>query len=184
MSSGGFKPLGPSKIPMDTSKAMAILGFPSSQGFENTEMAEVQSAFMKKVQKFEQITKSGNPRIFNNKRNELRRVNEAYQYLVRKRRRLTGRAMTDNWQLVGGKSNKAIDIIASLRGMTKAAHASDTDDFDAKKRADIELRRQMENDSEAAKALAAELVASAGKSATILNSFAYVVLSIICAQLG
>jgi hypothetical protein len=156
---------------MDTSKAMAILGFPSSQGFENTEMSEVQMAFMNKIQKFEHITKSGNPRIFNNKRNELRRVNEAYQYLVRKRRRLTGRAMTDNWQLVGGKSNKAMDIIASLRGMTKAAHVTDNEDFDAKKRADNELRRQMENDSEAAKALAAELVASAGTLAISLYSF-------------
>ena len=171
MSSGGFKPLAPSKIPMDTSKAMAILGFASSQGFENTEMIEVQMAFMKKLEKFEHITKSSNPRAFQNKRNELRRVNEAYQYLIRKRRRLTGRAMTDNWQLVGGKSNKAMDIVASLRGMTKAANVAD-EDFDAKKKADSELRQQMENDSEAAKALAAELVASAGTWTTMLYSYA------------
>ena len=59
MSSGGFKPLGPSKIPMDTSKAMAILGFSSSQGFENTEMGEIQHAFMQKLQRFETISKSG-----------------------------------------------------------------------------------------------------------------------------
>jgi hypothetical protein len=44
MSSTAYKPLGPSKIPMDTSKAMAILGFPSSQGFENTEMSEIKVA--------------------------------------------------------------------------------------------------------------------------------------------
>jgi hypothetical protein len=119
MASGGFKPLGPSKIVMDTSKAMAILGFNSSQGFENTEMAEVQSAFMKKLQRFEHMAKgSGNPRNITSKRDELRRVNEAYQYLIRKRRKLTGRAMTDNWQLVGSKSNKAMDIITSLKGFT------------------------------------------------------------------
>jgi hypothetical protein len=63
-------------------------------------MSEVQEAFMAKLQKYEHITKASNPRAFQNKRNELRRVNEAYQFLIRKRRKLTGRAMTDNWQLV------------------------------------------------------------------------------------
>jgi hypothetical protein len=50
---GGFKPLLPGKIPMDTSKAMSILGFSSSQGFENTEMEDIQKAFLHKIQKLE-----------------------------------------------------------------------------------------------------------------------------------
>lgn len=37
---------------------------------------------MKKLLKYENITKSSNPRAFQNKRNDLRRVNEAYQFLV------------------------------------------------------------------------------------------------------
>jgi len=53
---GGFKPLLPAKIPMDTSKAMAILGFPSSQGFENTEMEDIQQAFLDKIQRFELLS--------------------------------------------------------------------------------------------------------------------------------
>jgi len=53
---GGFKPLLPVKIPMDTSKAMSILGFPSSQGFENTEMEEIQKAFLNKIQRLENMT--------------------------------------------------------------------------------------------------------------------------------
>ena len=173
MASGGFKPLGPSKIPMDTSKAMAILGFNSSQGFENTDMADVQGAFMKKLQRFEHMTKaSGNPRNFTNKRDELRRVNEAYQYLIRKRRKLTGRAMTDNWQLVGSKSNKAMDIISSLKGLTGGSSSDNKTGpsiignpllgNQSKKKFDNDMKKQVESESAAAKALAAELVVSAG----------------------
>ena len=55
-SAGCFKPLLPIKIPMDTSKAMAILGFSSSQGFENTEMEEIQKAFLVKIQKYEAMS--------------------------------------------------------------------------------------------------------------------------------
>ena len=166
MACAGFKPLGPSKIPMDTSKAMSILGFPSSQGFENTEMSEVQEAFMHKLQRFEIChKKAGNPRHFNSKRDELRRVNEAYQYLIRKRRKLTGRAMTDNWQLVGGKSNKAMDIITSLKGLSgpTATMSNPLLGGMSKKKDDGgAAKRQQEFDSEAAKALAEELVISAG----------------------
>jgi hypothetical protein len=50
---GGFKPLLPAKIPMDTSKAMSILGFSSSQGFDNTETEDIQKAFLHKIQRIE-----------------------------------------------------------------------------------------------------------------------------------
>ena len=43
-----------------------------------------------------------------------------FQYLIRKRRKLTGRAMNENWQLMGDKSNKAMDIITSLRFNTNS----------------------------------------------------------------
>ena len=45
----GAHPMGPSGIVMDTSKAMAILGFSPSQTFESTTMEEVQKAFMFKM---------------------------------------------------------------------------------------------------------------------------------------
>jgi len=76
--------------------------------------------------------------------------------------------MTDNWQLLGGKSNKAMDIISSLKGVAAVTTVSDT--FDAKK-ADSEYKRQIESESEAAKALAAELVFSAGMDDSRLCSF-------------
>jgi hypothetical protein len=37
---------------------------------------------MRKVQKLENITKASNPRAFYNKRNEIRRINEAYQVWI------------------------------------------------------------------------------------------------------
>jgi hypothetical protein len=153
---------------MDTSKAMAILGFPSSQGFENTEMVEVQHAFLHKLQKYETISKSGNPRSFSSKRDELRRMNEAYQYLIRKRRKLTGRAMTDNWQLIGGKSNKAMDIITSLKGMACTSNPNPLTG-NVNKKEDVDIKRQIEFDSAAAKALADELVVSAGLELPIVE---------------
>jgi hypothetical protein len=46
------------------------------------------------------------------------------KYLIRKRRKLTGRAMNENWQLMGGKSNKAMDIISTLKFTSTSAVAS------------------------------------------------------------
>jgi hypothetical protein len=57
---------------------------------------------------------------------------------------------------MGTKSNKAMDIISSLKGLSTAAQVDDI--FDAKKKAENDMKRQTENDSEAAKALAEELV--------------------------
>ena len=45
----GVVGLGPSGIVMDTSKAMAILGFSPSQTFESTTMPEIHRAFMFKM---------------------------------------------------------------------------------------------------------------------------------------
>ena len=48
----GMHPLGPSGISMDTSKAMAILGFSPSQTFDSTSTDEINKAFMKKLHAF------------------------------------------------------------------------------------------------------------------------------------
>ena len=48
----GLHPLGPSGISMDTSKAMAILGFSPSQTFDSTSTDEINKAFMKKLHVF------------------------------------------------------------------------------------------------------------------------------------
>ena len=50
---GGFKPLPPSKIKMDTSQAMAMMGFASSQAFEHTSLEEIEAAFMSRVYQLE-----------------------------------------------------------------------------------------------------------------------------------
>jgi len=48
---------------------------------------------------------------------------------------------------MGTKSNKAMDIISSLKGLSTAAQVDDI--FDAKKKAENDMKRQTENDSEA-----------------------------------
>ena len=97
--------------------------------------------------------------------NQNERIQSDKKLQIRKRRKLTGRAMTDNWQLVGGKSNKAMDIISSLKCVTSTTTVEDA------KKADIEYKKQVETESEAAKALAAELVFSAGTNDSRFCSF-------------
>lgn len=70
--------MNPAKIQMDVSLAMAILGFSSSQGFENTSTDEIQIAFMKKMFGQDKL-KFKTKRSKLNKKDEQRRVNEAYQ---------------------------------------------------------------------------------------------------------
>ena len=48
----GLHPLGPSGISMDTSKAMATLGFSPSQTFDSTSTEELNKAFMRKLHVF------------------------------------------------------------------------------------------------------------------------------------
>ena len=163
--SGAFKPLGPSRIRMDTSQAMAIMGFPSSQAFEHTSISEVESAFMFKVHLLE-VQHVGNKHT---KKAEARRLNEALQFLIRKRRRLSGRSMQTNWQLLSGKSNTANDVISLIHRSTGLAaeiksSQQTEDEKKAEKRrqelAKIEADKKLREQSKAARELAAELTST------------------------
>ena len=120
---GGFKPISRIKLKMDVAMAMAILDFPPSQAFEHTELIDVERQFMIKIhqielEKFENsIVQPSNVRsrgkkskqttIFFKKKVDARKLNEAFQFLIQKRRKLTGRSMASNWQILGNKTNSA-----------------------------------------------------------------------------
>ncbi len=97
------------RIRMDTSKAMALLGFSTSRMLEETTLGEIQTAFMFKVHSIEMVP-THDSQGKKSKRDELRRVNEAYQFLRKKQRAFTGRSMEENWQMAGGKS-KVVRIL-------------------------------------------------------------------------
>lgn len=115
---GGTDHVPSGRVKMDTSKAMALLGFSSSKTFEGTDMGEIQTAFMLKLHNLEmKPVDRRDPRATADKRDELRKVNEAFQYLTKKHKRFSGRSMTQNWQAAGGKS-KAVHNIFSLKSQT------------------------------------------------------------------
>lgn len=104
------------KINMDTSQAMALLGFSCSTTFESTDMSKVQEAFMYKVHTIElQPVRKNDYRAKKSKKDELRKVNEAFQFLTKKRKQLSGRSMLENWQSVGGKSS----VVKTFIGLQK-----------------------------------------------------------------
>ena len=96
------------KIQMDTSKAMAILGFSSSQTFEATKLDEVEKAFKRKIegllkQKKKKRKNSLNPKADeDNLNNQIRNLNEAMQFLARKRTR--SHQVVESWHLKGTKT--------------------------------------------------------------------------------
>ena len=96
------------KIQMDTSKAMAILGFSSSQTFEATKLEEVEKAFKRKMevllkQKKKKRKNSLNPKADeDNLNNQIRNLNEAMQYLSRKRTR--SHQVVETWHVKGTKT--------------------------------------------------------------------------------
>ena len=96
------------KIQMDTSKAMAILGFSSSQTFEATKLEEVEKAFKRKMemllkQKKKKRKNSLNPKADeDNLTNQIRNLNEAMQYLSRKRTR--SHQVVESWHVKGNKT--------------------------------------------------------------------------------
>ena len=128
---GGFKPISRIKLKMDVAMAMAILDFPPSQAFEHTELIEVERQFMIKIhqielEKFENsIVQPSNVRsrgkkskqttIFFKKKVDARKLNEAFQFLIQKRRKLTGRSMALNWQILGNKTNSASNATNAFR---------------------------------------------------------------------
>ena len=134
MGGGGFKPMSKIKMKMDVAMAMAILGFPPSQAFEHTELIQVEKQFMIKIHqiemekydvkaeqpiivnsRFETRKKKQSNTVFFKKKVDARKLNEAFQFLVQKRRRLTGRSMTSNWQIIANKTNCASNATSAFR---------------------------------------------------------------------
>ena len=134
MGGGGFKPMSKIKMKMDVAMAMAILGFPPSQAFEHTELIQVEKQFMIKIHqiemekydvpaeeplivnsRFETRKKKQSNTVFFKKKVDARKLNEAFQFLVQKRRRLTGRSMTSNWQIIANKTNCASNATNAFR---------------------------------------------------------------------
>ena len=111
LESYGMKSMGPSGIVMDVSKAMAVLGFSPSQTFESTSMEEINKAFMRKLHFYlrpplPHLSKDKKDEIARKNKYELRRLNEALQYLIKKR---TKTKVLDEWKF-GSKRSVAIGI--------------------------------------------------------------------------
>ena len=98
---------------MDTSKAMATLGFSTSRLLEDTSMGEIQTSFMFRVHAIE-MQPAHDAKAKQSKRDQLRRLNEAYQYLRRKQKAFSGRSMAQNWQVAGGKG-KMVQQVLTLK---------------------------------------------------------------------
>ena len=130
---------------MEVSMAMAILEFPPAQSFEHTELIEVEKKFMIKIHQIAvekvgeqyESTKTGfqsrrtkhKDTIFFKQKSDARRLNEAFQFLVQRRRRLSGRSMNTNWQLLASKTASASNItdafqVASITEMPSKGDSS------------------------------------------------------------
>ena len=83
----GLVVLGPSGIQMDTPKAMAILGFSSSQTFEATSMEVIKKAYLKRFHEMIRFETKSNrrPKEIERRRQEMKRINEALQCLIKRR---------------------------------------------------------------------------------------------------
>ena len=121
----GVGVLGPSGIVMDTSKAMAMLGFSPSQTFETTSSEEINRAYMFKMHIIisNSKKKNFNPRAKESRRMELRKINEALQYLTKKR---TKSASVEEWKRGGSKCGivtKAISALTAENGKIMSIQA-------------------------------------------------------------
>ena len=132
---GAVKPIRRITIRMDVAKAMSLLEFPPSVPFEYVEMIEIEKRFMFRIHQLElekhepveSPEKVLNPRSRSNKKQEkvcfkqksnARQLNEAFQFLVQKRKRKTGRSMKTNWQIGVSKSNSGSSVINALKSLT------------------------------------------------------------------
>ena len=156
----GVVAMGPSGIVMDTSKAMAILGFTPSQTFESTPLAEMNRSFMYKMHLLQTAgTKANkrktNPRKKDTRNNEMRKLNEALQYLTRKKTK--SKAMQE-WKK---NSRKANVVLMAIEGLCEVQGVGQIDTASKEKR-DEEIRKklQKEQESKRAQALANELISS------------------------
>ena len=115
----GVAPMQRTRIQMDTSKAMAILGFSSSQTFEATKLDEIEKAFLRRMdvllkQKKKKRRNSANPQKEEDTLNKnIRNLNEAMQFLSRKRTK--SKAVMDSWHT---KGNKTAIVGMAINAMT------------------------------------------------------------------
>lgn len=151
----GFAPLGPSGIIMDTSKAMAMLGFSPSQTFETTSSEEINRAYMFKMHLIISNGKRGNfnPRQKETRRQELRKINEALQFLTKKR---TKGVHVDEWKRSGLKCNivsKALNALTSDDGRLMSVQAYRETLLKAQMAKEKESKRALDLADELAKSL-------------------------------
>lgn len=152
------------KIRMDTSKAMAILGFSSSQTFEQTGTGQIQSAFMWRVHQLETAPEDRFAYTRTTRRDQLRRVNEAYQHLTRKVKGLSGRSMAENWGAIGGKSK----VLATLKILPKSGLMKTPVDKSGIIVSDVEARKEKDDVIQKA-VMALKEAEAAVEAATRLN---------------
>ena len=124
----GLHPLGPSGIQMDCSKAMAILGFSPSQTFESTSTTELNNAFMKKLHDLLKPLPKIKDEIKlkkaeDNRRFEMRRINEALQFLIKKR---TKSKHIEGWKL---GQQKTFNINLALQALDDQTRKLRDDSF-------------------------------------------------------
>ena len=151
----GLATLGPSGIVMDTAKAMSILGFSSSTTFEATSMDEINHAFMHKLHILlrppRASNKKGNPRAMADRKGQMRKLNEALQFLIKKR---TKSKATEDWRQNG---KRTLAVAMALQAMDEQAAYLKSEDL---KEQVLRDRADKEKASKQALALAEELVAA------------------------
>ena len=151
----GLAPLGPSGIIMDTAKAMSILGFSSSTTFEATSMEEINRAFLRKLhallRPIKSQKKTNNPRALQDRKLQMRKLNEALQFLVKKR---TKSKAAMEWKKGGNKTLTVAMAIQSLNEQCELMKCETTREIILKQKA------EREDASKQALALAEELVAA------------------------
>ena len=151
----GLATLGPSGIVMDTAKAMSILGFSSSTTFEATSIDEINHAFMHKLHMLlrppRASNKKGNPRAMADRKGQMRKLNEALQFLIKKR---TKSKATEDWRQNG---KRTLAVAMALQAMDEQAAYLKSEDL---KEQVLRDRADKEKASKQALALAEELVAA------------------------
>ena len=155
----GVAPMQRTRIQMDTSKAMAILGFSSSQTFEATKLEEVEKAFLRKMevllkQKKKKRRNSSNPRADEDTLNkQIRNVNEAMQFLARKRTK--SKLVQDSWHTRGNKTALVGMAINAMTVDEKTRMMRDPSYMEKMKQLQLEQEMQSEEAVNMAEALIA-----------------------------
>ncbi len=146
-----------SGIRMDTSKAMSILGFSSSHTFETTSMEELNSAFLYRMNilmRSEQKQRGYNARKQERRRDEIRHLNEALQYLTRKRGK--SERTLEEWK---ARTQRQVMISKTLEALALDETTAWTRTDEQREKAE-QKKIQKELESKRALALAEELAGS------------------------